>query len=63
MNNNEISLLDVKELYDAAYAEKNKSAVNLDLFRSLMSRADALAEKYYAQLRATAPAYSMGRAV
>lgn len=49
-NNGEISLFDVKELYDAAYAEKEKARVNLKRFKQLMAKATLLDMAYRAQL-------------
>jgi len=47
----EISFFDVKELYEAAYAEKAKARVNLKRFQALMVKATQLDEAYRAQLR------------
>jgi hypothetical protein len=41
-NNGEISLFDVKELYDAAFVEKDKARVNLKKFTALMAKAEQL---------------------
>lgn len=49
-NDGEISFFDVKELYDAAYAEKAKDRVDLKKFQSLMSRAMRLDQAYRLQL-------------
>lgn len=49
-NSGEISLFDVKELYDAAYEEKAKARVNLKRFKGLMNKAMKLDETYRAQL-------------
>lgn len=49
-NLDEISLFDVKELYDAAYEEKAKARVNLKRFKALMAKAAQLDEAYRAQL-------------
>ena len=49
-NQGDISFVDVKELYDAAYAEKAKARINLKRFRSLMTKAVQLDEAYRAQL-------------
>lgn len=49
-NRSEISLLDVKEVYDAAYAEKAKARVNLKRFRVLLDRAQRLDAAYREQL-------------
>ena len=46
----EISFVDVKELYDAAYAEKAKARVNLKRFKALMSSAERLDALYRAQI-------------
>lgn len=50
-NRGDISLLDVKELYDAAYEEKAKARVNLKRFKSLMNKAVQLDEAYRVQLK------------
>lgn len=49
-NGQEISLFDVKELYDAAYAEKAKARVNLKRFKSLMAKAEKMDAAYRTQL-------------
>jgi len=49
-NQAEISLFDVKELYDAAYAEKAKARVNLKKFRVLIEKAEKLDALYRTQL-------------
>lgn len=49
-NKDEISFVDVKELYDAAFAEKDKAHVNLKRFKSLMAQAEQMDEAYRAQL-------------
>ncbi len=49
-NHGDISFVDVKELYDAAYDEKAKARVNLKRFKSLMSRAVQLDKAYRVQL-------------
>lgn len=49
-NQSEISLLDVKELYDAAYAEKANARVSLRHFRILLEKAQKLDAAYRAQL-------------
>ena len=46
----ESSFFDVKELYDAAYAEKEKTTMNIKCFQSLMNQAERLDEAYRAQL-------------
>lgn len=46
----EISFVDVKALYDAAYAEKDKARCNLLAFRGLMRKAKRLEAAYLAQL-------------
>ena len=60
-NQAEISLFDVKELYDAAYAEKAKARVNLKKFRRLMEKATQLDLAYRAQLAQEKP-FQYGRA-
>lgn len=54
-NGLEISFVDVKELYDAAYAEKAKARVNLKKFKKLMEKAAQLDLAYRAQLVASKP--------
>ena len=49
-NSQEISLFDVKELYDAAYAEKAKARVSLKRFKALINKAEQLDLAYRAQL-------------
>lgn len=49
-NEGEISIFDVKELYDAAYAEKAKARVSLKKFKKLLSKAIQCEEAYRAQL-------------
>ena len=46
----EISFLDVKELYDAAYAEKAKARVNLKKFQKLIEKAAQMDTAYREQL-------------
>lgn len=57
----EISFVDVKELYDAAYAEKAKAKVNLKRFKVLIIEAEALDLAYRAQLT-DKTAFRYGRA-
>lgn len=54
-NSGEISLFDVKELYDAAYAEKAKARVNLKKFQALIEQAEKLDTAYRAQLASAQP--------
>ena len=49
-NKGEISLFDVKELYDAAYAEKAKARVNLKKYRILIQKAQKMDILYRNQL-------------
>ena len=49
-NQREISLFDVKELYDAAYDEKAKARVNLKKFKALIEKAEQMDLAYRAQL-------------
>jgi hypothetical protein len=51
-NENEISFFDVKELYDAAFAEKDKARANIKRYNALMTQAEALDAAYRAQLTA-----------
>ena len=60
-NGQEISLFDVKELYDAAYAEKAKARVNLKKFKNLIEKAEKLDALYRDQLM-TAQPFQYGRA-
>lgn len=53
--NEEISFVDVKQLYDAAYAEKDKARVNLKKFKRLLTKAMRLDALYRAQLIKTEP--------
>ena len=52
-NGQEISFIEVKELYDAAYAEKAKARVNLKKFKKLIEKASQLDLAYRDQLSAT----------
>ncbi len=45
-----IDFIDVKKLYDEAYAEKEKARVNLKRFRKLIGKAQKLDKAYRAQL-------------
>lgn len=49
-NQGDISFVDVKELYDAAYAEKDKARINLKRFTVLLAKAVELDEAYRLQL-------------
>jgi hypothetical protein len=49
-NSQEISLFDVKELYDAAYQEKAQARVNLKKFKKLMAQALEMDSAYRVQL-------------
>ena len=49
-NNTEISFMDVKELYDAAFAEKAKARVNIKRFKTLMAKAEQMDVAYRVQL-------------
>lgn len=49
-NLDEISFVDVKELYDDAFEEKAKARVNLKRFKTLMAKAQQMDEVYRAQL-------------
>lgn len=49
-NEQEISLFDVKELYDAAYEEKAKARVSLKKFKILIQKAEKMDLAYRAQL-------------
>ena len=60
-NLSEISFFDVKELYDAAFAEKAKARVNLKKYASLMVKAEKMDLAYRAQL-GLAKAQKFGRA-
>ena len=49
-NAQEISIFDVKELYDAAYTEKAKAKANLKRFKRLINKAEQMDVAYRAQL-------------
>ena len=51
-NQNEISIFDVKALYDAAYEAKDKARANLKEFKTVLEQAEALDLAYRAQLQA-----------
>lgn len=51
-NQNEISIFDVKALYDAAYEAKDKARANLKEFKELLAQAETLDLAYRAQLTA-----------
>ena len=53
----EISFIEVKSLYDAAFAEKEKAKVNLVRFKHLMRKAIEMDKAYRLQLRDN-PAFS-----
>lgn len=61
-NQNQISLFDVKALYDAAYDEKAKARACLKTFKSLLEQAEKLDLAYRAQIAAE-KAYLYGKAV
>jgi len=46
----EISFIEVKSLYDAAFAEKDKARVNLTRFKRLLRKAKQLDKAYRLQL-------------
>ena len=50
-NKQKISFFDVKELYDAAFAEKAKSPINLKKFSTLLAQAEQMQNAYIAQLQ------------
>ena len=54
-NSGGISIFDVKELYDAAYAEKTKARVNLKKFKALVEKAEKLDKAYRVQLGLAQP--------
>lgn len=54
-NNPEVSFFDVKELYDAAYAEKEQARVNIKRFKKLMAKAALMDMAYRAQLSKAQP--------
>ncbi len=60
-NQAEISLFDVKELYDAAYAEKANARVNLKKFKTLIEKAEKLDAAYRDQLMGVEP-FQYGKA-
>lgn len=49
-NQEEISFFDVKELYDAAMAEKEKHPISFGRYDVLLAKAEVLDEAYRAQL-------------
>ena len=59
-NSKEISFFDVKEVYDAAYVEKERARVNLRRFATLLNKAEAMEAAYRAQLTKKRP-YAFGR--
>lgn len=54
-NQGKISFVDVKELYDAAFAEKDKARANIKRFTALMSKAEHLDYLYRASLAKAQP--------
>lgn len=64
VNQNEISFFDVKELYDAAYAEKDAPNGSRKRFSTLLAQAEALDAAYRLQLamRKAGPAGIYGKA-
>lgn len=61
-NENDISVLEVKALYDAAYAERERAQGSMRRYRGLLARAQALDSAYRAQLAAH-QARLLGKAV
>jgi len=53
-NQNEISFMDVKALYDGAYAEKASSQVDFQKYNDLMMTAEKMANQYRQQLQTKA---------
>lgn len=51
-NQNQISVFDVKALYDAAYEEKDKARTNLKAFKAQLKTAEKLDKAYRAQIKA-----------
>ena len=51
-NDREISFFEVKDLYEAAYAEKAKARTHLKRFRALLAKAKQLDAVYRAQIAA-----------
>lgn len=49
-NQNRINLLDVKALYDAAYAEKDKARTSIKKFNARLQQAQTLDTLYRAQI-------------
>jgi hypothetical protein len=62
LNENEISFFDVKELYDAAFAEKDKEGANAQRVAAMMTQAETLDAAYRAQLAAARPQQVYGKA-
>lgn len=54
-NDAEITYFDVKELYEAAYAAKDKTEGDLGMFQALLSKAERLDQAYRAQLAVAQP--------
>lgn len=54
-NFKEVTFFDVKELYDAAYAEKAKGRVSIKRFKKLMAKATLMDMAYRAQLSKAKP--------
>lgn len=61
-NHGDISFVDVKAIYDEAYAEKAKARVNLKKFQSLIKKAEKMDMAYRAQLTQTREARFLGAA-
>lgn len=54
-HNKEVTFFDVKELYDAAYAEKEQERVNLKKFKKLMAKATLMDMAYRVQMTKVTP--------
>ncbi len=50
-NQSEISLLDIKELYDRAYGEKAKAKRLIKTYKSLLGQAEKLDKAYRVQIK------------
>ncbi len=55
-NQNRLSYMDVKSVYDAAYEQKAKARASLQGYQSLMRQAERLEAAYRAQIEADAAA-------
>ncbi len=54
-NKNEISLLDIKELYDRAYDEKAKAKRIIKTYKTLLAQAEKLDKAYRVKIKQGKP--------